>query len=147
MSITGRVLPIVGMMALVGCGGGQIVPMGAKGHYGTARLLFKSDGSGGCKLRTTPKVFEILVPDEDEVVWDIKDNGKCLDDKDLVIKWGRNNPTVCTEVTTKANGNKSQIKCDLVKAPTPGTYPYTLYFRDLSGDKPIADPDIEIVMF
>lgn len=138
---------IVALMAVAGCARSQPEIMAA---HARVRVLVKKDNAGVCKSRTIPKSHAVLKGEETEIVWDIKVKDNCLDDSHLVLKWvdARKNPTICAEVSTSANGNKTRIRCNLVADPVVGTgYDYKVYLRKGTEDILIEDPDVEIVMF
>ena len=117
---------------------------GGKGAHAKIRINFKAD----CTLRTIPKNHEVLLDEEELLVWRIKDQYGCLKDADLVIRWGTGNgPSMCSEISTATHGNKTEIKCDLNPSATAGKYPYTLYKKpNVGAETAYADPDVEIVM-
>lgn len=148
MRTLARALAVAVMFAALAACGTQ--PGGAlrKGGHHKIRVVIKKD-NGVCKSRTIPKHHEVLIPDEDQLIWDIKDRDNCLNAHDLVIKWTSGNATSCAEITTKANGNKTEIKCDLGSGAVAGSHhEYKLYLRDSSNaDTLLEDPDVDIVMF
>jgi hypothetical protein len=147
MNVVLRVFTVAVVLAvLAACGRGQpAVPFNANGKI---RINIKKD-AGKCVSRTVPKHHEVILADETELVWDIRDPNDCLAANDLVIKWTSTNASKCSEVTTKANGNKSQIKCDIEPNATPNTpHAYKLFLRDSANtDTLLEDPDVEIVVF
>ena len=145
MNMVLRVLSVtVVLAALAAC---STKPMGAKGPHSKIRVVITNAGKG-CTSRTVPKHHEVILADEDELVWDIRDKDKCLADKDLVIKWVGSNASKCREINTKENGNKSTIKCEIDPNATKGlpAHAYKLYLRDANGDTLLEDPDVEIAM-
>jgi hypothetical protein len=159
-------IPILGLLSFTAClavgPAGPPGPGAAKVHA-SARILLKENA--GCKSRTIPKSHILLKDDEDEIVWDIKQQGNCLPgDTQLVLKWvdidpmdpskktvitdRTKVPTECLEINTKDNGNKSKISCKLRADVTiDKKFAYQVYIRANGVDTVIEDPDVEIIMF
>lgn len=158
-------MPIVGVLFLIGCGGGP----GAIGGGGVAplanhppmRILVKKFDGTKCTSRTQPRSDVLVKDDTDELVWDIKIKDGCLPDgTELVIKWvdgmkapisdPTKTPTLdtCLEITTDKHGNKSKISCKLRSGVTLNQrFSYDLFLRTSGSDTKIEDPDVEIIMF
>ena len=148
MSFATRVLPVLAL-AVVAAACGAFEMQGGKGAHHKLRITVYKNGEGKCISRTVPKHHEVIIPDEDEIVWEIKEKDNCLEGKNLVIKWTTGNATNCSEITTDKNGNKNQIQCDLGSGAVKDSHHvYKLYLRPASGpDELIEDPDVDIVMF
>ena len=139
-------LIVAATMATVALAGCTSTSLSRANSHHSARILLRIK-DGKCAARTLPHHHELEAGVEDTIVWEIKDKADCLNGKELVLKWvdKADNPTVCTEISTSANGSKSKIHCDLVATPrTDHTYTYKVYLRDSSGDVQVEDPEIEI---
>src|SRR5215211_789808 len=101
---------LAAMGACIGRGPG-LVPEGTRGAHAKIRVNIKKV-SGTCTLKTIEKHHRVLLEEEDELIWRIKDADKCLADVDLVVKWDSGTgASKCTEISTKSHGNKNEMKC------------------------------------
>lgn len=155
-------IPVVGMLVLIGCGGQEGGPGVMRKSHASARILLKENT--GCKSRTVPPTHVLLKGEEDTIVWTIKQQGNCLPNgTELVIKWVEIDPmnptnktvitdlakvpTKCLEISTDKNGDKREISCELQDNVPVATFSYQVYLRKNGTDTVIEDPDVEIVMF
>ena len=158
-------MPIVGVLFLIGCGSDQGAMGGGgaggpalRGNSPSARILLRKDGT--CKSRTVPPSHILIKDDDEDISWDLKVKDQCLDgDTHLVIKWHDGTtaktvitdpakvPTTCLEINTKDHGNKNHISCKLRNPAPVGKFFYNVYLRNGTSDTLIEDPDVEIIMF
>lgn len=140
----------VGMLlaAVAACSGPGPGPSGARGAHAKIRVNIKKESSV-CTLKVIEKHHRVLLDEEDQLIWRIKDVDRCLNDFDLVVKWNSGaGASKCAEISTKTHGNKTEMKCDIDPRATPNVpHEYKLYFRDKDNkDTEMVDPDVEIVM-